>query len=175
MAAEAHKRRLILIGMMGSGKTTVGSLLSLATGWQYVDNDELVRRLTGRSARQVLEERGEQRLRKVETDALRLGTELSGPIIVGVAAGTILDQANRDRLRQAGLVVWLRTDPAVLRKRAASATHRPFVDTDLDWIARTAEERAPLYAEVADLVVDTDATSPDESVRIIQEAIGAVE
>jgi shikimate kinase len=63
----------------------------------------------------------------------------------------------------------------VLRKRAASATHRPFVDTDLDWIARTAVERAPLYAEVADLVVDTDATSPDESVRIIQEAIGAFE
>jgi shikimate kinase len=175
MAAEGPKRRVILIGMMGSGKTTIGSLLSLATGWKYVDNDELVRRLTGRTARQVLAERGEERMRKVETDALRLGTELTGPIIVGVAAGTILQQANRDRLRDAGFVVWLRADPAVLRERAASAGHRPFVDADPGWIARTAEERAPLYAEVADLVVDTGSASAMETVRTIQEAIGAGE
>ena len=83
--------------MMGSGKSTIGRLLSEATGWPYIDNDELVRRSRGATARQILAERGEDRLRDAESDALMLGIETPPPAVVGVAAGTILDPANASR------------------------------------------------------------------------------
>ena len=62
--------RVLLIGMMGSGKSTIGRLLSDATGWPYIDNDELVRQTHGATARQILAERGEARMRAAESDAL---------------------------------------------------------------------------------------------------------
>ena len=150
--------------MMGSGKSTIGRLLSEATGWPYIDNDELVRRSRGATARQILAERGEDRLRDAESDALMLGIETPPPAVVGVAAGTILDPANRERLRTGGVVVWLRTDAAILESRAVGAEHRPWVDSGMrTWISDAAAERESLYASVADIVIDTGARPPEAS------------
>ena len=155
--------------MMGSGKTTIGRLLSEATGWPYVDNDELVQRSHGRTSREILATDGEPMLRAAEAGALALGLELVPPIIVGVAAGAILDPAHRQVLDAGGLVVWLRADAATLVARAMDATHRPFVDTrGGDWLADAAIEREPLYTSVADLVVNTDAGTPDDAVEKIR-------
>jgi shikimate kinase len=155
MAADGPCR-ILLIGMMGSGKSTVGRILSSATGWPYLDNDELVRRSHGATARQILADRGEARMRQAESDALSLGATTPVPALVGVAAGTILDPSNRERLRIAGIVVWLRADAAALESRAMGAAHRPWLDTaGGSWIGETLAERNPLYASVADLVIDT--------------------
>ena len=167
--------RVILIGMMGSGKTTIGHLLATRTGWPYVDNDELVRRQSGMSARELLADGGQDRLRAVETGALELGLELEPPVIVGVAAGTVLDPANRDRMRDGGTVVWLRASAGTLIERARDAVHRPFIDRDDAWMAKTADEREPLYAEIADIVVDTGHAAPDESVEIIRSSIASTD
>ena len=161
--------RVILVGMMGSGKTTVGRLLSEATGWPYVDNDELVRRYSGTTAREVLADGGEERLREVESAALALGLELPPPVIVGVAAGTVLDPSNRARMDAAGVVVWLRAATQTLVSRAGDAAHRPFIDRGgAAWMAQTAAEREPLYAQLADVTVDTGSSTPDESVNSIR-------
>ena len=166
--------RVILIGMMGSGKTTIGRLLADAKGWEYVDNDELVQRHHGATARQILAEHGRERMREAEASALALGLGLPPPVIIGVAAGTVLDEANRERLRAGGTVVWLRAAPEILAARARGAPHRPFVETDaLEWMRRTAKEREPLYTEVASLVVDTDTGAPDEAVGRICEHLEA--
>jgi shikimate kinase len=166
--------RVILVGMMGSGKTTVGRLLSEASGWPYVDNDELVRRHSGTTAREVLAEGGEQRLREVESAALKLGLELPPPVIVGVAAGTVLDQRNRARMDAAGIVVWLRAATQTLVSRAGDAAHRPFIDRGgAAWMAETAAEREPLYRQLADFTVDTGASTPDESVDAIRSYLEA--
>ena len=161
--------RVILVGMMGSGKTTVGRLLSEATGWPYVDNDELVRRYSGTTAREVLADGGEERLREVESAALALGLELPPPVIVGVAAGTVLDPSNRARMDAAGVVVWLRAATQTLVSRAGDAAHRPFIDRGgAAWMAETAAEREPLYAQLADFTVDTGTSTPDQSVQLIR-------
>jgi shikimate kinase len=161
--------RVILVGMMGSGKTTVGMLLSEATGWPYVDNDELVRRYSGTTAREVLAEGGEERLREVESAALALGLDLAPPVIVGVAAGTVLDPRNRSRMDAAGIVVWLRAAAQTLVSRAGDAAHRPFIDRGgAAWMAETAAEREPLYAAVADVTIDTGTSTPDESAHAIR-------
>jgi shikimate kinase len=156
--------RVLLIGMMGSGKSTIGRLLSEATGWPYVDNDELVRRAHGATARELLARRGADAMRDAEADALALGTQLEPPAIVGVAAGVVLDADGRDTLEQGGLVVWLRAGAETLAARASGADHRPWLDADsVGWMRQALEEREPLYASVADHVVDTEAGTPAES------------
>ncbi|MDQ2934893.1 MAG: hypothetical protein M3R49_07900 [Chloroflexota bacterium] len=155
--------RVILIGMMGSGKTTVGRHLSERTGWPYHDNDELLDRLFGATPRQVLARSGEARLRETESSALALGLESAVPCIVGAAAGTILAERNRRLLGDAGIVVWLRATPGALNERAFGADHRPWLDTGGEaWVRSSVMERNPLYASVADVIADTDGRQPDE-------------
>lgn len=175
MTSDGPACRVFLIGMMGSGKTTIGRLLADETAWPYVDNDELVRRGNGRSSREILAAEGEAVLRQAEAAALALGLELPPPVIVGVAAGTILDAANRTRLTAGGVVVWLRAGAATLAGRAMDAAHRPFVDTDgAAWLAEAIRDREPLYESVADLIVDTDTGSPRRTVDIILDHLASV-
>ena len=167
--------RVVLIGMMGSGKSTVGRKLAERTGWRYVDNDDLTRRFHGSTARQLLADRGEAVMRAAESDALVRALEEEAPVIVGAAAGTILDAASREGLRDGGIVVYLRADPGALERRAPRAEHRPWVDTGgASWIRRTAEERDPLYASVADLTVDTSRDSASRTADAIAEWLRSV-
>jgi shikimate kinase len=167
--------RVILIGMMGSGKTTVGQLLSNATGWPYVDNDALVRRHHGRTSREILAAEGKEKLREAEAGALALGLDLPPPVILGVAAGTILDVANRRALDAGGVVVWLRAGTEALVGRAMDAAHRPFVDEGgKAWLADAVSDREPLYASVADLTVDTDAGTPADAVRLVRAHLASI-
>lgn len=169
MPTEGPACRVILIGMMGSGKTTIGHLLSEETGWPYVDNDELVQRSHGLTSREILAEEGEPMLREAEASALAVGLELPAPVMIGVAAGTILDPANRRGMEAGGIVVWLRAAAATLVGRAMDAEHRPFVDTaGHDWLAQAITEREPLFTSIADLIVDTDAGTPNDAVRTIR-------
>jgi shikimate kinase len=157
--------------MMGSGKSTIGRLLSARCDWPYFDNDDLVRQAAGATAREVLEDRGVDGLRDVEAAALAAGIEIPPPAIIAAAAGTILDPDLRSRLPDAGLVVWLRAAPGTLAERARAGDHRPFVDRDeaAAWMTSATLERDPLYAEVAELVVDTDLMTADQAVdRIVE-------
>ena len=161
--------RVLLIGMMGSGKTTVGELLSKATGWPYVDNDALIRSQHGRTSREILAAEGKEKLREAEAGALALGLDLPPPVILGVAAGTILDAGSRGALDAGGVVVWLRAGAEALVGRAMDAEHRPFVeDAGRAWMVDAVRDREPLYASVADLTVDTDAGPPSEAISLIR-------
>lgn len=167
--------RVLLTGMMGSGKSTVGRFLSETTGWPYLDNDELVRLSHGATSRQILAERGEAQMRGVESDALARGIQAPAPAVIGVAAGTILDPSNRERLRAGGIVVWLRADADALEARAMDADHRPWLDSGGgSWIHDTVVERDPLYASVADIVIDTGTKTAEESAAEIMAALGSV-
>lgn len=164
--------RIILIGMMGSGKSSVGRLLATRTGWPFHDNDALVERATGRTARELLATAGEAGLRDAEAAALNAAVEASAPAIVALAAGTVLEPDQRQRIAAAGFVVWLHSPPDVLAARAAAGMHRPWLEGDAAaWFAETSAERAPQYAAVADLEVDTSETDPDEAADRILGAI----
>ncbi len=168
---EAPSPRILLIGMMGSGKSSVGRALSRRTGWPFVDNDTLVESVTGMTARQLLEARGARGMREAEADALVAGTRLDPPAIVAIAAGTILDAGQRALIAGAGFVAWLRAPASVLADRAAGAAHRPWLEDDpRGWFERAAAERDPLYASVADVEVDTAVTPPAEAAEAILRA-----
>lgn len=155
--------RVLLVGMMGSGKSTVGRALASLLGWRYLDNDEQLRLATGRDTRAVQEREGEAALRRAESAALSVALTTPGPLVSSIAAGVVLDPLDRARLRGGGFVVWLRGRVETLAARVAG-TDRPWVGDDpAGAIHRLSAGRADLYAGVADLVVDID-TLPAEVV-----------
>jgi shikimate kinase len=166
--------RVLLLGMMGSGKSSVGRALSERTGWPFIDNDALVERATGLTARTLLQDRGEAALREAESDALRAGLQIPAPAIVAAAAGTIMRPEDRERIDDGGLVVWLRAPAEVLAARAAGAAHRPWLDDDpVAWFRQTIAERGPLYRAVADLEIDTGSTEPAAAAERVVERLSA--
>lgn len=158
--------------MMGSGKTSVGRLLAERTGWPLYDNDATLQRLFNATPRQLLEAEGEAAMHAAEVSALAAALAEPPPAIVAAAGGTILNPAARDKMAGTGYVVWLRTSPATAERRSAGEAHRPWPDPDrAAWIARAMAEREPLYAAVADLVLDADRASPESLAHRIVEAI----
>jgi shikimate kinase len=166
--------RVLLLGMMGSGKSSVGRALAERTGWPFIDNDALVERATGLTARELLRSRGEAAMREAESEALRAGLGIPAPAIVATAAGTILRQEDRGRIDDGGLVVWLHAPAEVLAARAAGTTHRPWLDDDpVAWFRRTIAERGALYRAVSDVDIDTGSTDPDAAAERVLERLAA--
>jgi shikimate kinase len=164
--------RVLLIGMMGAGKTTVGNALSRLLGWPYYDNDELLRRAVGRDTRRVQQEEGEAFLRRAESAALNIALTDAGPLIAGCAGGLVTDPLDRERLRTGGFVVWLRATIDTLVDRV-EGTDRPWLGDD-PRAALTAlyAGRADLYESVASLVLDVDELPPDVLALRIAQAMG---
>lgn len=151
-------RKVLLVGMMGSGKTTVGESLAGRVGWPYLDNDAVLLRTAGSTAAHLLEAQGEQALRVAEQQVLTLLLGLPAPLVAGVPGGVVLEESDRARLRASDAhVVWLRASPRVLARRVATGPLRPWLGEDPEAALRAlAVVRNPYYEEVADQVVDVD-------------------
>jgi shikimate kinase len=151
-----HVDRVLLIGMMGAGKTTVGRATGTLLGWPYWDNDELLARAMGRSTREVLQQEGELALRRAESRALDVALSEAGPLIAGVAGGIVTDPLDCDRLRRAPCVVWLRASLELLAARV-KGTDRPWLGGSPRLaLERLYAGRSELYGSVASLIVDVD-------------------
>ena len=161
MTSMLRPDRVLLVGMMGAGKTTVGHELSCLLGWPYFDNDVLLKRAVGKDTRRVQEEDGERALRRAESAALDVALTEGGPLIAGVAGGIVLDPLDVQRLRAGGFVVWLRADLTTLARRVAG-TDRPWLGPDpLQSLQKLAAGRDVLYQSVASLIVDVDELPPE--------------
>lgn len=156
----------MLVGMMGAGKTTVGQEVARRLGRDFLDSDDQVEAGTGRTVREIFETGGEAAFRALEASALAVALGRSEPAVIAAAGGVVLDPENRRRMREAGPVVWLRADPAVLATRVGSSDHRPLLaDDPLGVLTRLDRERQALYREVADHVVDVGRRSSHEVVE----------
>jgi shikimate kinase len=170
--------RVLLLGMMGAGKTTVGQALGVALRWSYLDNDELVADATGAAKESLLERAGIAALRSAETAALLLALHREGPLVAGIAGGAVLDPHNVRLLANrsdGALVVWLRAPVSVLAARiVADPQDRPWLSGDpVAALSRLAEERDPGYAAAADLTVDVGDVALDEVVARIAAVVTA--
>jgi shikimate kinase / 3-dehydroquinate synthase len=161
--------RVLLIGMMGAGKSTSGHLLAKRLGWPYLDSDEEIRRQTGRTVPEIWKADGEAAFRAQESRVLAQAATSDGPAVISVAGGAVLDPANRALIAKAGLVVWLRCDVAVLAGRVGSGAGRPLLEGGPQAaLARLTAARAPIYEQLADLIFDVDRLSPPQVVdRIV--------
>lgn len=161
---------------MGAGKTTVGRLVARRLGWRYSDSDDMVEASTGHTVAELWEAGGEPRFRREEARVLAEALAGDEQAVVAVAGGAVLDPANRALLRRSGTVVWLRAAvPTLVRRVGAGRDHRPLLAGDpAGNLARLDEVRRPLYAEVADAVVDVDGLRPDAVAAEVLAVLGAV-
>jgi shikimate kinase len=165
--------RIILVGMMGAGKTTAGRLLADRLGWPYLDSDEQVVADTGRTVPELFVERGEAAFRAEEERVLAEALSGDGPVVVSAAGGVVLSPANRGLLARSGTVVWLRAHPDVLAGRVGDGTGRPLLDDDpSSALSALYEVRRPLYQSVAHLVIDVDDLAPGEVVERVLAGTG---
>ena len=163
---DAGSGQIVLVGLMGAGKSTVGALIATALGRELVDVDVAITRSTGRSVRELWQEGGEAAYRGLESSTV-LDT-LDGPdVVLAAPGGVVLDPQVRDALG-AAQVIWLHADAPTLGARVRAGDHRPLLGDDpAADLAAMASARAELYAGVADLVVDTGAAGPDEAASVI--------
>lgn len=148
---------VVLLGMMGSGKTTLGRLLAERLGRSFLDNDAGLFARTGRTPGQLAAERGSEGLHAAEAEVLRAALASQPPAVIAVHGGAVLDPGLREALRPT-FRVWLDASPEALATRIASPGQRPLLARDLAAALRTLDaERRPYLAQLAELVLSTDA------------------
>jgi len=149
---------VVLLGLMATGKSTVGAVVAERLGWPLLDSDAQILARTGRTVRQLVADGGPEAHRQLESAVLLDALARPEPAVVAAAAGVVLDPVVLEALADLdGTVVWLRADPDILAERVAHGGHRPPIPGDPSaWLAATHAARAPRYTEVADLIVDVD-------------------
>ncbi|WP_068809447.1 shikimate kinase [Thauera phenolivorans] len=163
---------LILIGMMGAGKTTVGKELARRRGMRFVDCDQEIVARTGVSIPIIFEIEGEEGFRRRESLVLDDLTQESG-IVIATGGGIVLAPANRAVLSQRGVVIYLDVPPQILWERTRHDRNRPLlqVANPRRRIEELHRARDPLYREVADLIVEGGRGNPGAMVRQIEKAL----
>jgi shikimate kinase len=158
--------------MTGAGKTTVGNALAQRRNWPFVDSDAQVEARAGRSVAEIWIAEGEHGFRALESTALAEALAVGRPAVIAAAGGTVLDPANRSLLRAHQPVVWLRAKPATLAARLGDGAGRPLLGTDPPSALKAlAVEREPLYAEVADIVIDVEGLDPADVIAAVEAAL----
>ena len=160
---------LVLVGMMGVGKSTVGRLVAAELDRPLFDSDEMIEQRSGRTVREIWSTDGEDAFRTLETDTLLEALAEPEESVIAAAGGVVLSERNREALTSADAhVVWLLADVDVLLDRVRNGMHRPLLDDDPEGtLRRMYVERAALYQEVADAVVSVDHRSPNDVAKAV--------
>jgi shikimate kinase len=158
---------IVIVGPMGSGKTTLAGGLARSLGRQVFDSDKSIEERTGRIGRDIAESDGVDVLHRLEADVLLDVLANPDPVVVAAAASVIEDSVVREALGDA-FCVWVTADPDILTERSARGVHRRVVARN-----ENLGHRDLLFEEAADLVVDTGKLSEAESLRLVLEAVGA--
>ncbi|MEY3394896.1 MAG: hypothetical protein RL346_1132 [Verrucomicrobiota bacterium] len=156
--SEVILENIVLIGFMGSGKTTVGRELHQRLGYPLMDTDRAIEQMAGKKITEIFKEDGESAFRDFETFQLEeLSRETKARRIVSTGGGVVIRPGNRSLLRHLGYVVWLHAPEDVIVERTSRSPDRPLLNhpDSRDRIKRLMAEREPWYQETAHLKIDT--------------------
>ena len=166
-------QHLVLVGLMGAGKTTVGQRCAELLGRAFLDTDQLIEANARMGVADIFQHHGEQQFRVLERDAVDDACASPDALVIACGGGAVLDPENRRRLRACGLVVWLRASPAVLGARVGGGDDRPLLAgaaPPVTTLERLSAQREPAYEGVAHVQVDTEGRSVDEvAAAVVQE------
>ena len=161
----------VLIGFMGSGKTSLGKMLAKKHRISFIDTDTLIERKIGGKISQIFEEKGESFFRKIETEILQELTQHSEPSIISTGGGCVERRENLPLLRKIGEIIWLQASPEEIFKRVKrNLNERPLLPKKnalLSVIKEKMRERNPLYSQIADQILDTDSLSLREMKNLL--------
>jgi shikimate kinase len=160
-------RHLVLVGLMGAGKTSVGERCADRLGRAFLDTDQLIEANARMGVADIFAEHGEQQFRVLERDAVHDACASPEPLVIACGGGAVVDPVNRREVRAHGVVVWLRASPEELGARvgAGAGDARPLLSGGAPpaaTLARLSAQREPAYEAAAHVQVDTDGRSVDE-------------
>jgi shikimate kinase len=162
---------IVLLGFMGSGKTTVGALLGVRLGRQFVDLDDRIEAAAGCTIAELFTEQGEAAFRGLEAQALAsLLAESREPLVIALGGGAFAQERNRQAIAGSGaLTIFLDSPLDVLRERCAGLEHRPLA-RDPERFERLYQERQPIY-RLASWTIGTGSGTPEDVVSAIAERL----
>ena len=167
-----NTNNILLIGPMGSGKTSVGKLLANNLDKKFLDTDEEIMKKTGVDITYIFDMEGEEGFRKRECLALK-ECLTNNNTVLSTGGGIVLSKENRNLLKDRGTVVYLQTSISSQVERTASSNNRPLLQNENpeETLEKLMLTRAPLYEEIADITIMTDNKSLQEMSKEIQRAI----
>ncbi len=172
---EPKGRVICLVGYMGSGKSSVGKKLADRLGYAFEDTDELIVAKDGRSIPDIFRQEGEPFFRELEHALLKsLVTRKDSGMVLATGGGIVMDVRNRPLLKELGTVVYLRADAKALYDRVRGDEGRPLLNVEdrLKTMRDMLTVRGPVYEECADIIIDTDGLTPDETVDAVLGRLG---
>jgi len=166
-------RPIVMVGMMGAGKSAIGRRLAQRLGLPFVDADAEIERAAGATIEEIFEKHGEAVFRDGERRVIaRL---LDGPVgVLATGGGAFMDPETRKRIRSRAVTVWLKADIETILERVARRGHRPLLKNGdpREILTRLMAQRNPIYAE-ADITVETGNTPTAATVERVIEALAA--
>lgn len=148
------ERNVILIGLSGSGKTTVGEALAKRLGWTFADTDHMIEAAAGQPVSEIFRDFGEPEFRRRETEAVKAVTAMKRTV-VSTGGGVVLNPDNVQMLRGCGWLVHLDRHPDSILN-GLDVSNRPLLKRDPEALIQMAQQREPLYAEARDLRLSND-------------------
>lgn len=163
---------ILLIGFMGTGKTTVSRWLSKDMNLKEVDMDEYIVEREHRPITDIFEQQGEEYFRKIETECL-IEIQREKGKIVSCGGGAVLKDENVQHMKDGGVIVLLTATPETVYERVKDGNDRPILNGNMnvEYIEQLMNKRKARYLEVADLIIETDGKSPQSISREIIEGI----
>ena len=171
LGPEWRNRPLVLIGLMGSGKSTIGRRLAAAIGWKFVDSDEEIESAAGCSIADIFAIYGEPMFRDLEERVI-MRLMGAGPIVIATGGGAWMQPKLRELIKERATSLWLRAELDVLVDRVSKRDHRPLLQNGnkQSIMDRLMQERYPIYAE-AHITIDSS-KGPHE--HVVERAIATL-
>ena len=165
------KRNIVLIGFMGSGKTSIGMKFARAFSYEFLDSDARIEEEQQQTINDIFAKQGEIAFRNMETELLMRLAEKQEKFVLGTGGGMPMREENVALLKQIGLVVFLKAGQEELIKRLTNDTTRPLLaEGDIqDKVENLYAKRLPIYEAAADYILETDGKSFYEIIKEIEE------
>ena len=162
-------KRIVLMGFMGAGKTTIGKALAEKLSWDFIDTDAEIEKEQGRKISEIFETEGEQAFRDMETQLLKKLEKSEEQFVLSIGGGMPVREENRELLRQIGTVVYLKATKEELVRRLSGDTSRPLLQGGAleEKVAALMAARESIYVETAHQEVVTDGKSVKELIEKI--------
>lgn len=170
---KALQKPIVLVGLMGVGKTQLGQALAEKLGWEFRDSDQEIEKTGGLVITEIFDRFGEEKFRELERRVI--GEVLEGkPMVLATGGGAFVQPLTREIIQARGISVWLRATLDTLVSRTERSKHRPLLQTEnpRQVLAELMEKRYPVYAE-ATLTVDTDHYSRWQTLDVVLDRLHA--